>query len=156
MRRQRGQSAVEFALMAPIVFLMIFAAIYGGAMFMDYLNLSNEARTVARSIAVASDKEEAIKPYQETTTTDDKGKEITTGGKTFERFYEIKMTAAFIKYVDEDGVENEEEKDTSDDADDVLVKVVFVRKNDDLPIIVAAVGFPPEKLNPIRYKMKLE
>ena len=148
MRRQQGQSAVEFALMAPIVFLMIFAAIYGGAMFMDYLNLSNEARTVARSIAVASDKEEAIKPYQETTTTDDKGKEITTGGKTFERFYKIKMTAAFIKYVDEDGVENEEEKDTSDDADDVLVKVVFVRKNDDLPIIVAAVGFPPEKLNP--------
>ena len=61
MRRQRGQSAVEFALMAPIVFGMIFVMIYGGIMFMDYLNFSNYARTIAREVSLAqADKREEI------------------------------------------------------------------------------------------------
>ncbi|MBR4904526.1 MAG: pilus assembly protein [Selenomonadaceae bacterium] len=55
MNKQNGQSAVEFALMAPIVFLLIFAMIYGGIMFMDYLNFNNQARTIAREIALAGD-----------------------------------------------------------------------------------------------------
>jgi len=54
MKRQRGQSAVEFALMAPIVFGIIFAMIYGGIMFMDYLNYNNYARTIAREVSLAS------------------------------------------------------------------------------------------------------
>lgn len=54
MRRQRGQSAVEFALMAPVVFLLIFGMIYGGVMFMDYLNFNNYARTIAREVSLAS------------------------------------------------------------------------------------------------------
>lgn len=55
MKRQRGQSAVEFALISPIIFLLIFAAIYGGAMFIQFMNLSNEARTIARQIAITAD-----------------------------------------------------------------------------------------------------
>ena len=54
MRKQRGQSAVEFALMAPIIFLLIFGMIYGGIMFMDYLNFNNYARTIAREVSLAS------------------------------------------------------------------------------------------------------
>ena len=54
MGRQRGQSAVEFALMAPIVFGIIFVMIYGGIMFMDYLNFNNYARTIAREVSLAS------------------------------------------------------------------------------------------------------
>lgn len=54
MRRQRGQSAVEFALMAPVVFLLIFGMIYGGIMFMDYLNFNNYARIIAREVSLAS------------------------------------------------------------------------------------------------------
>ena len=53
MKRQRGQSAVEFALMTPIILLLIFGAIYGGAMFIQFMNFNNEARTVARQLAVA-------------------------------------------------------------------------------------------------------
>ena len=58
MRKQRGQSAVEFALMAPIIFLLIFGMIYGGIMFMDYLNFNNYARTIAREVSLASTEKE--------------------------------------------------------------------------------------------------
>ena len=51
--KQRGQSAVEFALMAPIVFAIVFVMIYGGIMFMDYLNFNNYARTIAREVSLA-------------------------------------------------------------------------------------------------------
>ena len=54
MARQRGQALIEFALMAPMIFLFIFGMIYGAAIFMDYLNFSNDARTVARNIAVTT------------------------------------------------------------------------------------------------------
>ena len=70
MRKQHGQSAVEFALMAPIVFLLIFAMIYGGIMFMDYLNFNNQARTIAREIALAtseSDRKNLISKYNSIT-----------------------------------------------------------------------------------------
>ena len=53
MTKQRGQSAVEFALMAPLVFGIIFVMIYGGIMFMDYLNYNNYARTMARKVSLA-------------------------------------------------------------------------------------------------------
>ena len=54
MKRQKGQSAVEFALMAPIVFTLILGMIYGGVMFMDYLNFNNQARTIAREVSIAA------------------------------------------------------------------------------------------------------
>ena len=54
MRKQRGQSAVEFALVAPMIFLMVFGAIYGGIMFLQFMDCSNAARTIARQVAVTS------------------------------------------------------------------------------------------------------
>ena len=57
MKIQRGQSAVEFALIAPLIMLLIFGAIYGGGMFIQFLNFNNEARTVARQIAVTTDED---------------------------------------------------------------------------------------------------
>lgn len=57
MKRQNGQAAVEFALTLPFIFMVILAIIYGGVMFMDYLNFENQARTIAREIAVAPTKE---------------------------------------------------------------------------------------------------
>ena len=138
MKRQRGQSALEFALMAPIVFLMIFAAIYGGIMFMDYLNFSNEARTIARQIAVATDKTAAIQKYKET-----------TGGSTLERFYNVNITAKFV-----DSAGNEVSENATG-AEDVIVIIKFTRDNKDLPWIVYKVGFPPESFA-LQYRMRLE
>ena len=67
MRKQHGQSAVEFALMAPIIFMMIFGMIYGGIMFMQYMHYSNAVRTAARQIAVVKNttQRESMKKSQE-------------------------------------------------------------------------------------------
>ena len=77
MKRQQGQTLVEFALIAPLMFLLVFAMIYGGVMFVDYLNFNNEARTLARQIAVANsaDRAELLQEYSK------------VDGKSFERFY---------------------------------------------------------------------
>ena len=138
MKRQRGQSALEFALIVPIVFLMIFAAIYGGIMFMDYLNFSNEARAIARQIAVATDKTAAIQKYR-----------ASAGGSTLERFYNVNITAKFV-----DSAGNEVSENATG-AEDVIVIIKFTRDNKDLPWIVYKMGFPPESFA-LQYRMRLE
>ena len=149
MEKRRGQALVEFALIAPMVFLMIFGLIYGGIMFIDYLNLSNDARTVARQIAVASNKATAIAPYKSTNA---------EGGKSLSRFYKITMTAKFVK-IDENGNEEDvpdaEVNSTANVDVDVVVTVIFKRDNKDLPWIVYKSGFPPEYFA-LKYRMKVE
>lgn len=145
MKRQRGQTMIEFALMFPFMALFIFGMIYGGIMFMDYLNLSNDARAVARQIAVASDKASAITKYQTKT-----GEEVT--GNSLSRFYNINMTAKFVKQ-NESG-EDEEATDATS-ANDVVVTVTFKRDNTDLPWVVYKSGIPPEYFA-LKYRMKLE
>lgn len=137
MTKQRGQTLVEFALMAPMMFLLIFAMIYGGVMFVDYMNLNNDARALARRIAVAdtTTRAELMDKYSET-----------SADSSLKRFYDIKMTAAYGY------AETDTKKETPIDA---VVTVTFNRDNKDLPWIVYKVGFPPENFA-IQYKMKLE
>jgi TadE-like protein len=47
-RRGRGQAMVEFALVAPIFFLMVFAIIEGGRFILYYQTLNNAVREGAR------------------------------------------------------------------------------------------------------------
>ena len=53
MRKQKGQSLVEFTLVIPFFLLLIFGLIYSGMLFYDYSTLSNMARSVARERAIA-------------------------------------------------------------------------------------------------------
>jgi Flp pilus assembly protein TadG len=46
--RERGASLVEFALVAPVLLLLIFGAFEYGMFFKDYLTVSNTTRTGAR------------------------------------------------------------------------------------------------------------
>ena len=138
MARQRGQALIEFALMAPMIFLFIFGMIYGAAIFMDYLNFSNDARTVARNIAVTTNE-----------TTRESLKAGYNANQKFTRFYTMTRTVSFV---DADG----NEVTSSVDAQDVMVTVTFKRDNKDLPNVLKWVGFPPETVNPIKYTMKLE
>lgn len=133
MKKQRGQTLVEFALMAPMMFLLIFGMIYGGVMFIDYMNLNNDARALARRIAVAdtNDRAALLAEYPE------------VDGKLIQRFYTIKMKASYGYDTD---------KKTPIDA---IVTVTFDRDNTDLPWIVYKVDFPPKHFE-IQYKMKLE
>ena len=52
MKKQKGQSLVEFTLVLPFFLLLIFGLIYSGMLFYDYSTLSNMARSVARERAI--------------------------------------------------------------------------------------------------------
>ena len=52
MNRQKGQSAVEFALIVPLFLILILGMIYGGFAYADYLQYSTAVREAARDIAV--------------------------------------------------------------------------------------------------------
>jgi len=52
MKKQKGQSLVEFALVVPFLFLLLFGLIYSGMLFYDYSMLSTIARSAAREAAI--------------------------------------------------------------------------------------------------------
>ena len=54
MKKHKGQSVVEFALVLPLFLFIMFGVIYTGMMFHDYITLSNIARTCAREAAVSA------------------------------------------------------------------------------------------------------
>ena len=54
MKKHKGQSTVEFALILPLFLLMIFGIIYSGMMFHDYSTLNNIARASAREAALTN------------------------------------------------------------------------------------------------------
>ena len=52
MKKQKGQTLVEFTLVLPFFLLLIFGLIYSGMLFYDYSTVSNMARSVARERAI--------------------------------------------------------------------------------------------------------
>ena len=138
MKRQRGQSMVEFALMAPIVFMMIFGMIYGGIMFMQYMHFSNFVRTAARQIAVSGNttsRQAIIDDYKQNVV------------KIYNDYNMPDMYTPTVKFNDDDII--------SDDDVDVVVTVTFVRKAS-LPVILDRLDFPPQTIKALQYHMKLE
>lgn len=67
-RFQKGQSIVEFAIVLPFFFLLLFGVIYFGMLFSDYISLNNAARSSAREAEIAasaaSDINDVRKRYQ--------------------------------------------------------------------------------------------
>ena len=145
MKRQQGQSAVEFALMAPIIFMMIFGMIYGGFMFMEYLHYSNAVRTAAREIAVSNDKTKAINDKKEWL-------ENLWENEVSIKFYKPKVTIT------------EDPNDSS--KTDVVIKVEFTMEDaayKSLPNILKStkdvsygIGFPPKTIRTLKYTMQEE
>lgn len=134
MKNERGQTLIEFALIVPMIALCLFGMIYGALIFVDYLDFSNQARTIARKYAVMNE--------------DDRKEQFDTTPK------EISQFASFYKV--EQTVYLEKENETDKDPVDVVVKITFKRDNESLPNVLKWVGFPPEEIRPIKYKMKLE
>lgn len=52
MKKQKGQVIIEFALILPLFFILLFGIIYCGMLFYDYISLSNIARSAAREAAI--------------------------------------------------------------------------------------------------------
>lgn len=131
MKRQRGQTMVEFALIAPMIFMMIFGMIWGGFMFMEYLRFSNDLRAAARDIAVSEEDSRAT--LAEKYKTD-----------LYHTYYESlpKLYKPDINI-------------NPADSGDVSITVTFTRTAD-LPNVLLWVNFPPDKIPALQYKMKLE
>lgn len=55
MKGQKGQSAVEFALVIPLFLFLIVGMIYGGFAYSDYLQYNNAVRQAARELSVQTD-----------------------------------------------------------------------------------------------------
>jgi Flp pilus assembly protein TadG len=52
-RNQEGQAMVEFALVAPILLLLVFGIVQFGILFNNYLTLTDAVRAGARQAAVS-------------------------------------------------------------------------------------------------------
>lgn len=55
-RKEKGQAILEFAFVLPLFLFIVFAIFFVGMIMVDYLTLSNIARSSARDAAVISDK----------------------------------------------------------------------------------------------------
>ena len=54
LRREEGASAVEFALIAPLLFMIVFGILYFGVAFMKMQNLRSAVREGGRAAAVGA------------------------------------------------------------------------------------------------------
>ena len=131
MTKQKGQSIIEFALIAPIFFFMCFFMIYMGMLFMDYLQFSNAARTAARDIAIASTAEERTKIIDELKDADNDQHQNRVSR------YANQLTKLYDPTFD-----------VNDEGDSVTVSI-NLKLAVDLKIL-------PEELKPIKYVMKKE
>lgn len=131
MRKQKGQSLVEFALIVPLFFAMCFGMIYGGIMFLDYLQFNNAARVVAREISLmtnSTDRDRLAKDF-ESHPSEYVGQRI--------KLYTVAP-------------------DVTVGTSDVTVEINLTLNESDLPIILDWLNFPPKTLKPVKIIMPLE
>ena len=64
-QRQKGQAAVEFALVAPVVFLLLFAVIEFGLLLYNYIEIGSAAREGARKAAVSRYSNDPVKDVRD-------------------------------------------------------------------------------------------
>ncbi len=134
MNRRRGQSVVEFALVIPLFALFLFGLIYGGIMFLQWLNMSNDSRAEARRYAVMTKEQLEQETFPKTV----------TGAERFGSFYTVTQKI---------WIENDS---STSKPKDVVVSIELERDNKDLPNVLRWMNWPPEKLKPLEYRMKLE
>ena len=166
MRKQRGQSALEFALMVPMIFLLIFGCIYGGIMFIHFMNYSNEARRIARDIAVQVDstkRAELVTKYNGVAANSD---EETLGG-----IYKVTLKTQLLMTVEKTDADGNTIKDANgkpitkldpitnesdySKAEEVHVRFDFYHGEDENNLKDFPFGFPPSSFA-ASYHMVLE
>ena len=133
MNRQKGQALVEFALLVPLLFTMCFAMIYGGMMFMDYLQYNNAARAVSRTISLTADEAQR--------------KNIASDFENNNSQYIKPLTKIY----------KASPINVTFPGNDVKVAITLsLSEEANLPKILEAVNFPPKNLKTIEIIMPLE
>ena len=152
MKRQRGQSVVEFALIAPIVFMMIFGLIWSGIMFMEYMHYSNAIRTVTRDIAVSA------------TTNENRQQLLDSKKKWLLDLWKNEVRIPFYQPVEatiKDDEDNESTIPVIQETDtEVIVTIAFTMPDEtyaSLPrILTEWIHFPPKTIRTMQYTMVRE
>lgn len=131
MNRQKGQSVVEFALIIPLVLILIMGMIYGAFAYADYLQCTTSVREAARNIAI------------QTTTEKRSQKAASLTNNSYQpALYKAKL------YTEEYAVTINEP--TDENPGTVEVSVTLQRKNS-IKIIVL-----PKQLGPVKCTMPIE
>lgn len=59
LRRERGAAAVEFALIVPVLLILVFGIIEFSRLYNEQISLTNAARSAVRVMAISSDEAKA-------------------------------------------------------------------------------------------------
>ena len=122
----RGSAIIEFVIIMPLFFLMLFGMLYGGIMLHDYSGLNELTRAAARAGAI------------EQTDDGNKAEEDNTESPT-------KKVARVKRFITDNGnnylllyaVAKIEVKDTEKiNAEDAIIVSVSANRTDDIPLIV--------------------
>ena len=133
MSKQKGQSMVEFALILPGLIFIFLGLVYGGILFMDYIQYNNAARAIARAAAFSlSESEDAAEDALE------------THRAALEKKYFNPLTSLYKATLSPIVYENKE----------VTVTITFERIVN--LGLFDKIGFPPQKLKEIVYIMPIE
>lgn len=65
LKNEKGQSMVEFALILPVLLLIVIGIIEFGFMFSDYLSLTNASRETVRFVSLGGSNTQAIERAKE-------------------------------------------------------------------------------------------
>lgn len=144
MKKQRGQAVVEFAFVVPFLIFLFLALIYGGLLFMDYIQYNNAARAIARAAAFEKGK----------VTFDDNDK------ANFEKKFNP-LTSLYTAKI------SKLQKETVSDSNskEVVTVQIDLEINKDLKLFhiltddkdeEKGIQFPPKQLKPIIYTMPIE
>lgn len=134
MNSQKGQSMIEFALVVPLFLMICFAMLYGGILFMDYLQFSNAAQAVARQISITSDEN-----TRQTLANDFKNHT----GAYFKQMTNLYKADANVVY-------------NTLTTKNVVVTINLTLDSTGLPKVLTWIKFPPEKLKPIEVVVPIE
>ena len=140
MYKQKGQAMVEFAFIVPFLIFLFLALVYGGILFMDYIQYHNAARAIARDAAFA-----AFSSSQKTAF--DAGELDNFKTKFFNP-----LTSLYTADPPQVTI-NANEK--------TVTVIITLKRNDHLKLFGILTSdpekeFPPRELNPIIYTMPIE
>ena len=122
----RGTAIIEFVIVMPLFFLMMFGMLYGGIMLHDYNGLNELTRAAARAGAIEQT-DDGNKAEEDNTESPTKKvarvkKFITDNGNNYLLLYAVNTIE-----VKDTGIINEE---------DAIIVSVSAKRTDDIPLIV--------------------
>lgn len=127
-KNSRGTAIIEFVIVMPLFFLMLFGMLYGGIMLHDYNGLNELTRAAARAGAIEqtddSNKEDEENTESPTKKVARVKKFITDNGNNYLLLYAVDNDAVSVK------------DDEQINGEDAIQVVVSATRTEDIPLIV--------------------